>query len=196
MKQSPAQHARACGDFAQSAAVAADSKHGPDAAHPCPYAAQLFAAVHAALECARRCGTPRCRVEARLGMGTGVLSDYLSAKPRYQLRLDHLARLMFDPSVLGDEAHRVLVSRVAMGMGRRLLAAVAPADADALPAECLDLFDVVGAVAEEARDAQHPDSPGGVRITRMEHESIGARAGVVMQEAAQLVPGRDAHDDA
>jgi len=196
MNISPSTLARACAVDAQVAALAADAKHGPDAAHPCPFAAQLYAAVHAAVECAKRHGTPRCRVEARLGMGSGVLSDYLSAKPRYQLRLDHLARLMFDASVLGDEAHRLLVSRVAMGMGRRPLAAVDAAGTEELPGECLDLFDVVGAVAEEVRESQHPDSPGGAAITRMEHISIGARASVVIQEAAQLVPGRDAHDDA
>jgi hypothetical protein len=190
----PSTLARACAVDAQEAELAADAKHGPESALPCEQSRRLFAAIYAAIACAKRNGTPRARIEAALGMGTGVLSDYLCAKPHYQMRLDHIARLMYDPSVLGDAAHRVLVSRLIMGMSRRPLAAVDPAPADALPTECFDVFDAMGALAEEAREAQHPDSPGGISITVMEHIAIGARAEVVMIESAQLIPGREVGD--
>ena len=187
----PTEIARVRGGDAEQAALAADAKYGPASERPCPFAAQLHAALHAAVACARHNGVSRREIERRAGMGRSVLCDFLSSKPR-GIRFEELARVLLDPAVLGDVAHGVLIGELAMRMGRRVLSHARAAGADALPTEFLDVVDTSGALAERVREAQHPDSPGGASITPCEHEGIGAVAMVVSAEAAQLSPGRDA----
>jgi hypothetical protein len=188
---SPSDFARRRGGFAQQAALAADAKYGPESDMPCEHAARLLAALHAAVACARDQKISRRDIERRAGMGRSTLDDFLSAKPT-GIRFDQLARLMLDPGVLGERAHAVLMGEVAIAMGRKVLSHARAAGAEDLPVEFMDVVDAAGALAEDVREAQHPDSPGGERITPMEHVSIGSRAGVVAHEAAQMMPGRDA----
>lgn len=181
--------ASACVD----AALAADLKHGPHSDRPCAHAAAVFRAVHAAVALAAMNGVSRRRIEARCGLGQRVLDDMMSGKTR-TLGIDALGAMLLDPSVLGDEAHALLRTRLLIEMGVVAVDAARPA-CDDLNLETLDVMDTAGALAQRVRDAQHPDSPGGAAITRVERAAIGGAAGVVMSETAQLVAGRDAHHE-
>lgn len=172
------------------AALAADAKHGPDSLQPCEHCAALFRCCYAAITVACTGAVDRRTIERRLRLGQRTLDDHLAGSKRQMLPFDAVARMIFDPRVLGREAQGVLISMLLDQLGVHTSETLVRARAAELGVETLDVFDTAGLLADEVRESQDPDSPGGRDITPMEHERIGARARAVSIEASQLMPGR------
>ena len=121
-------------------------------------------------------------------MGKDTLGDFLNAKPDRIMKFEQLAQLLFDPTVLGIEGHKVLLDEIAIRNGRSVLTETESTEHDGMVLESLHVADAAGALAAAVCDAVDPDSPGGSRITQAEMEGIGASGRLVIHEACDMIP--------
>ena len=169
------------------------SAHAKHDASINPAAATLHACIYGAVRAAVAQGNTRRTIERRAGMGTKTLGDYLSAKPDRTIKHNELAMLLFDPSVLGKQGHEELVRLIALKAGRKLLCVQEQDETDSMVEEALDVGDATGNLLARVRDAVHPDSPGGTRITPEEQAGIGACGRVVLEEVMVMIPHVPGH---
>lgn len=162
-----------------------DAKHGKAIN---PAAVELHACIYAAVAIAKVHGITRRGIEQRALIGKQVLGDYLCNKPDCVMRIDQFAQLLFNPKVLGEDGHSLLLDEIALRCGRKVLMQHADEEHDGLVLESLDVTDAAGALAARVRDAVDPDSPGGARITQKEMNGIGASGRMVIDEALAMIP--------
>ena len=150
-------------------------------------AEQIFhALLHAAIAKAGEHGRGRRMVAAGIGLAPSTLDTRLCASGEC-LTQSNIARMLFDPAVLGAKAHAWLTEQLAFSAGRKILMPASDEPGEGVLREALDTGDAVGFLQMLSLQVTHPDSEGGTRVTESEQCKISAAAGALISEAGDLM---------
>ena len=155
--------------------------------HDDPAQQLMHELMHAAIAIAGDQGRERSTIARAMGIAKDTLDTRLGSKPDKPLRSLDLARLMFDPSVLGTKAHAWLVEQFALRVGRVVLMPVSVEQPGSVEREMLEVGDATGFLSAVALDVTDPMGEGGVFVTSGERRKLSAAAGGVMAECTDLI---------
>lgn len=142
--------------------------------------------VHAAVAIAGEHGRERSTIAAALGIGRETIDDRLCGKPGKHFHGSDIARMMFDPKVLGRDAHAWLLEQLMLRAGRKILMPLDRGGGDVMR-DSLEVGDSVGFLHSTVLQVTDIDSDGGASITPSESRKIAAAAGGVIYETGELM---------
>lgn len=152
-----------------------------------PASRLMFELVHAAIALAAEDGRERSRVARALGISKDTLNDRLCGRPDRSFRFEDLARMMFDPGVLGKTAQAWTLEQLAIRAGRRFLMPLNDEPVEDLMREGHQLMDSVGFASSTILSVTDPNSEGGAAITPGEARKVMASVGGVMSEVGDML---------